>query len=217
MRSDELNIVNTEQVVEKRNILPIDQFFDEMYLTDSEKEERKDLAKALFIIFSAILTIIKANELLGNEHDMAYYKEYVSGNMKSLYRATFGSDKYVSQLDDFANDFIDVTMRNISSSTTPDAYFTSDDRAIVNAENQANIVYNQNQYEEAIHVGKTMKKWVTMHDKRVRKTHEEADGQTVAIDKPFEVGGYEMMFCCDKSRGAHSKEVINCRCTCVYY
>ena len=34
MRSDELNIVQ-EQIVEKRNIIPIDQFFDEMYLTES--------------------------------------------------------------------------------------------------------------------------------------------------------------------------------------
>ena len=215
MRSDELNIVNTEQVIEEKNIEPIDLFFDEMYLTESEKNERKDLAKALFVIFSAILTIIKANETLKNEHDVAYYKDYVSDNMKSLYRATFGSDKYSSQIDTFADNFINVTMESILTGKKVD-YFTSDARATVNAENQSNAVYNQNQFEEAIRTGKEHKTWVTMHDKRVRKSHVEADGQMVELDKPFLVGGYEMLFPLDQSLGAHSKECVNCRCCVVY-
>lgn len=217
LRSDELNILtDSEQVIEKRNITPIEQFFDEMYLTDSEKEERKDMAKSLFIIFSAILTIIKATEVLNNEHDVDYYRKYVSDNMKVLYNATFGSDKYSAQVDTFAEEFIESTMRNLSSSTKVAEYFTSDDRATVNAENQTNEIYNLNQYEEALRIGNNRKKWVTMHDQRVRKTHAEADGQEVDIDKPFEVGGYQMMYPLDKSLGAHSKECVNCRCIVIY-
>lgn len=207
---DELNSP-VEQVVEPSNVLSIDDFFDDMYLTESEKEERKELAKNIFIILSAILTIIKANEVLKNSHDTQEYKGYVADNLKSLFRVVFGSDKYNSQIDSFADEFIDSTMRNIDN-----PYFTSDDRATVNAEQQSNAIYNQQQYEQAVQSGKTTKKWVTMHDKRVRKTHDEADGQEVDINKPFEVGSSELMFPCDLSLGASLKEICNCRCVVVY-
>jgi len=210
LKMDELNSP-VEQVVEPSNVLSIDDFFDDMYLTESEKEERKELAKNIFIILSAILTIIKANEVLKNSHDTQEYKGYVADNLKSLFRVVFGSDKYNSQIDSFADEFIDSTMRNIDN-----PYFTSDDRATVNAEQQSNAIYNQQQYEQAVQSGKTTKKWVTMHDKRVRKTHEEADGQEVAIDKPFEVGSSELMFPGDLSLGASLKEICNCRCVVVY-
>ena len=208
MKSDELNIVNSEQVVEKRNILPIDKFFNEMYLAESEKRERKDLARKIFVILSAILTIVKVNETLGNSHDTDYYKEYVTDNLKSVYEGLFGH-KYDTQIDTFASDFIDSTMRHIDTE-----YFTSDDRATVNAEQQTNAIYNRKQYDDAVKSGKTSKTWVTMHDQRVRKSHVAADGQTVDIDKPFMVGGEELDFPCDPL-GSY-KNICNCRCTTVY-
>lgn len=210
MKSDELNIVQ-EQIIEKRNIIPIEQFFDEMYLTESEKAERKDLANGILLVLVAILTIIKTNEVLKNKHDIEYYKGYVDSNLRSLFSVTFPGNDYSNSIKSFANDFIDVTMRNLDTE-----YFTSEDRAIVNAENTSNSAYNKHQYDEAIRTGKTIKKWVTKHDKRVRKTHEAVDGQEVAIDKLFEVGGYEMAFPMDKSHGAHSKECIGCRCVVIY-
>ena len=53
-----------------------------------------------------------------------------------------------------------------------------------------------------------------MHDKRVRKAHEDADGQEVDINKPFNVGGEELEFPCDPLAGA--KNTANCRCICLY-
>lgn len=210
MKSDELNIVQ-DQIVEKRNIIPIDQFFDEMYLTESEKAERKDLANGILLVLVAILTIIKTNEVLKNKHDIEYYKGYVEDNLRSLFSSTFLDANYSEDIKSFAEDFINVTMKNIGTE-----YFTSEDRATVNAENTSNAAYNRHNHEEAVRTGKTIKKWVTKHDNRVRKTHEEADGQTVAIDKLFSVGGYEMEYPMDKSHGAHSKECIGCRCVCLY-
>lgn len=210
MKIDQLNSP-TEQVVESRNIIPISQYFDEMYLTESEKEERKDLAKNLYVILSAILTIIKANEVLKNPHDTEYYKDYITSNLEIVFDNVFGLGSYRSLIENFANEFVDSTMRHID---TP--YFTSDDRAIVNAEQQSNGVFNKKQYEDAIASGKTHKTWVTMHDKRVRASHDAVDGQKVAIDKPFEVGDSELLFPCDLSLGAHLKEVANCRCVVVY-
>ena len=210
MRSDELNIVGSEQVVEKNSVLDIDTFFDGMYLTDSEKEERKDLARNIFIVLSAILTIISANNVLGNEHDTQYYEDYVRDNLQTAYRNAFGNEKYNSQVSTFAKEFVDSTMRHINE--TP--YFTSEERAIVNAETQTNSAFNRNQYEEAIERGKTKKVWVTMHDARVRKTHVAADEQETDIDKPFVVGSSLMQYPCDPD--GHAKEIVNCRCTCIY-
>lgn len=53
--------------------------------------------------------------------------------------------------------------------------------------------------------------WVTMDDDRVRETHREADGQTVPIGEPFDIGGYPMLFPGD-SQHAPLDEVMNCRC-----
>lgn len=208
MKSDELNIVNSEQVVEKRNILDIETFFNEMYLAESEKRERKDLARKIFVVLSAILTIVKVNETLGNSHDTDYYKEYVTDNLKSVYEGLFGH-KYDTQIVTFASDFIDSTMRHIDTE-----YFTSDDRATVNAEQQTNAIYNRKQYDDAVESGKTSKTWVTMHDQRVRKSHVAADGQTVDIDKPFMVGNSLMQYPC--SEDGEMKERVNCRCICIY-
>lgn len=59
-----------------------------------------------------------------------------------------------------------------------------------------------------------VKTWASMEDERVRPAHARADGQTVAIDKPFLVGGERLQFPGDPAGSASN--VINCRCTAVY-
>lgn len=61
--------------------------------------------------------------------------------------------------------------------------------------------------------GFTRKRWVTKHDAKVRETHAEAEGQTVALDEPFYVGGYPLMH--PGERSAPPAIVINCRCVMV--
>lgn len=51
------------------------------------------------------------------------------------------------------------------------------------------------------------KKWITMHDNRVRDSHKALDGETVDVDKPFSNG---LMYPGDGS-GSPS-DYINCRC-----
>lgn len=55
------------------------------------------------------------------------------------------------------------------------------------------------------------KQWMATLDHRTRHDHAAADGQTVADDKPFMVGGYELMYPGDPSGPGH--EIYNCRCT----
>lgn len=57
------------------------------------------------------------------------------------------------------------------------------------------------------------KRWVAHHDERTRHSHLAANGQTVAIDDPFIVGGAALAFPGDPS--APMEEVANCRCVMV--
>lgn len=54
------------------------------------------------------------------------------------------------------------------------------------------------------------KRWVAHHDERTRNTHRDADGQTVAVDDQFLVGGDMLDYPADPLGSA--KETINCRC-----
>lgn len=70
----------------------------------------------------------------------------------------------------------------------------------------------QDTYEAAAKMGiKVRKRWIATKDMRTRHEHGAADGQTVAIDEPFIVGGEEMMFPGDRNGSAWN--VYNCRCT----
>lgn len=57
------------------------------------------------------------------------------------------------------------------------------------------------------------KQWMATLDGRTRHDHADADGQTVDNDKPFHVGGYELMYPGDPSGPGH--EIYNCRCTMI--
>ena len=58
----------------------------------------------------------------------------------------------------------------------------------------------------------TRKTWNATIDRKTRKSHVEANGQTVPIDKMFIVNGYEMATVKDSENGAPLSEISNCRC-----
>lgn len=61
------------------------------------------------------------------------------------------------------------------------------------------------------------KEWATMDDEYVRDDHATADGQVVGQDEPFVVGGEQLMWPGDGSRGASPENIINCRCTMLWH
>jgi hypothetical protein len=63
--------------------------------------------------------------------------------------------------------------------------------------------------------GLTLNKvWLATEDSRTRPAHAEADGQKVAMNEPFEVGGEKLMFAGDPAGSAQN--VCQCRCTQYY-
>lgn len=58
-----------------------------------------------------------------------------------------------------------------------------------------------------------MKIWNATGDSRTRDSHEEMDGQAVALDEAFETpDGYRLMYPTDSNLGAPASETIQCRC-----
>lgn len=55
------------------------------------------------------------------------------------------------------------------------------------------------------------KQWLAAVDERTRDAHEQADGDVVAMDQAFDVGGESLMFPGDPAGSAGN--IINCRCT----
>lgn len=67
-------------------------------------------------------------------------------------------------------------------------------------------------YRSAQDMGiKLKKRWLATLDNRTRHAHAMLDGQTVDVDKPFKVDGYEIMYPGDSSAPGYL--VYNCRCT----
>ena len=58
------------------------------------------------------------------------------------------------------------------------------------------------------------KQWVAVNDDRTREAHRIANGQVVAMDEDFIVGGRPMEYTGDPRGGAAN--VINCRCAIIY-
>lgn len=68
--------------------------------------------------------------------------------------------------------------------------------------------------EQAVAAGAPLRKrWLAAGDARTRPSHRSANGQTVAIDKPFRVGGARLMYPRDP-RGP-ARETVQCRCVVV--
>ncbi|MCW8930888.1 MAG: hypothetical protein OQL19_11690 [Gammaproteobacteria bacterium] len=60
------------------------------------------------------------------------------------------------------------------------------------------------------------KTWFTNIDGKERDSHHNAFGQERGINEPFDVGSSRLMFPKDRSLGAESKEIFNCRCSAIY-
>lgn len=74
----------------------------------------------------------------------------------------------------------------------------------------------QDSYDAAARMGIEMEKvWLATLDLKTRRDHAAADGQAVAEDEPFSVGGYKLMFPGDMASGAPGHLLYNCRCTTI--
>lgn len=198
---DELNVLN-------RRSIDYEEYFGEMELTEEEKKDRIYLAEMLEIIF--LFYFLLLGEKQKEDYVQMIYEKYLSVAMNFLKLKEIPSylEKYAIE---FAENIVSVTNENIS-----DEYYTSKDRAMFIAENEANTIGNYRQQVEAIKSGMRYKTWKTKNDFKVRHTHKEVNEKMICIFDAFKVGDSEMMFPKDESLGASAQEIVNCRCV-VHY
>ena len=202
---DELNNLNTRAEEPE-------EYFKKMDLPEEEKERRVEYTKKANEIFDLILVLA----LLSDDKSPSFFaslRDRLETYLITLINEyTVPDDYLIDYASDTAFNFVDTTEKHID-----DPWYTSEDRALFNAENGANDVLNYDLYLKAIADGKTHKKWITEKDNRVRKTHRPLDGKTIGIKELFYVGGIPMRFPKDYEYAeAFPEEIVGCRCTIKY-
>lgn len=206
---DEVNKLYAQNHAENLRSLPFEQFFGEMDLSEVQRQHRIGTAKQ---IYGFTRDALIALYYMVQEGGWAEYDEIASDMKKSYFDMltklgiTFTAFFEASHVEETVSEVISATLNH-----TDDPYYFSLDRATLIAENEANSVWNDSEFQDAINTGHTMKTWLSMRDKRVRKTHTEVDGTTIPINEFFHVGEAMLLYpryACD-----HPEEIVNCRCS----
>lgn len=204
---DELN-----KLIPNKRSLPFEQYFGEMKLSEEEIKKRIELAEKLeneFLYILALAFTMQQYNVVDWEMVRQEYESRYLLALGSLVVATPYIQNYVRSM---SYDIVEATQRHQS-----EYYYYSPDRARYMAECESNTTRSYQCNEDAIAEGKTMKRWMTMGDKRVRTTHKEVGGTSKPIGKPFYVGGSLLLYPRDSSLGAASSEIVGCRCSIEYY
>ena len=211
---DELNKLYAEEKNDDLRSMPFEQYFGEMNLSREQKDRRTRTAEEI-----KAFMLVALQEL---------YYEYVEGDYGTYDPTATIRNNYRSMLDRMAipltvlfeathPDSVASEITVATMNNEDDAYFYSEDRATLIAENEANSIWNDSEFQDALLTGKRTKVWSAIIDKATRDTHREISGTAIPIGQPFEVGGSLMMYPRDESMGAGAEEIVNCRCSVTYY
>lgn len=89
------------------------------------------------------------------------------------------------------------------------------ERAALIARTETHGAANYGAFSAAEETGLELdKEWIAAEDDRTRQSHQDANGQVVPMESPFDIGGEAMMYPGDPSGSAEN--VCNCRCTVGY-
>lgn len=203
---DELNLI----------AIPYEQYFGEMGISEAEKRRRIELAEDLDDIFILLFVLIATEQSFDRAIDVDYFLGFIDRNYKDmLIEKGIDYEEQYPWLSVHIQEMArEIVKQNVEKPDDP--WQTSEDRAMVIAENEANSIGEYTLFQDAVDSGKTHKTWYTMLDKRVRHTHEELESLTIPIMETFKVGAYEMYQPKDTSLGAGLEEIAGCRCWCTY-
>lgn len=219
---DELNTLSTTETTKDdrhkatRKKIPIHDYFENMQISEEEKEKRVRLANLLLADVLFLFALSKRNQDKQYLSE-AFQKRYLS-SVKKVAEPDQKMQRYIQKVCD---SIVDTTLKGGSltgskANKPQDPYVVSVDRATNVAENEANAILNGDEYITAVKNGCTKKRWKSYRDERVRADHADVDGQVVDISRPFRVGKYMMMYPKDDSLGAGLEEIVNCRCSVEY-
>ena len=185
-------------------------YFGEMEISDEEKKERLELAKELEPIFISFFYAFLESGEDENNFLQSLSAEYRKVVLKFL--KVREPPAYIKEYSEKITE--DIIRTTIENKDTP--YFTSVERAVNIAANEANTIGNYREYTRMVKQGYKYKTWITMNDDKVRHTHAESNGYKIGIFDSFQIGASEMSFPRDYSLGASAEEIVNCRCSLKY-
>lgn len=206
----------------KQKHIDIDRYFDEMELPELDAEMRKQYARRMDEILFAILALLFMM-LKRNAYDkVPAIKNKLADDLLRLTEEFTPPDTAMQNyIYRYSENFIQVTVQKARLYTEDQeeklAYWFSEDRSTYNAENEANTIFNYDDYRIAKEQGMTQKQWLTMQDERVRQTHAHIDGMIIPIDGLFPVGATLMRFPKDVEMSDDMSEIVNCRCQIKYF
>ena len=230
---DELNTLSTTETTKDdrqkatRKKIPIHDYFENMQISEEEKEKRVRLANLLLADVLFLFALSKRNQ---DHHYLSetFQKIYLS----SVKKVTEPDQKMQRYIRKVCDSIVKTTLKgrtepgetqtqserdhSNASKTSQNNYALSIERATNVAENEANAILNGEEYSNAVKNGCTKKRWKSYRDEKVRADHADVDGQVVEINRPFRVGEYLMMYPKDDSLGAGLEEIVNCRCSVEY-
>lgn len=180
-------------------------WFSVMDIPKEDKDKRIELAEKIddiFLWLFSLITLLATTQEVIDTESLVLSVQYRLGDLVSV------ESKYVSEhIVRIAGETVESTITHMD-----DEYFFSPQRASEIAADEAHTISSYEELQEAWDNGYTKKIWNTQRDRRVRRSHAEADKQTVDIDKMFIVNGYEMATVKDTENGAPLSEVSRCRC-----
>lgn len=207
LRFDELNAL-----VQNKRSMPFEQYFGEMNLTEDDKAERIKIAQELEDNFIVTMTLLFTMTQAGKIHYEIVRKQIEDSYLETLRKYT-DVDKYLSTyIKGFSYDVIDSTRKHKDQ-----PYYYSLDRAKYMAENEVNTATNHTRYMEAVNSGRTMKRWESIMDEVTRGDHRDINGKYIPIGQAFHVGDSWVLFPKDMSMNPSLNQVVNCRCTVIYF
>lgn len=206
---DEFN--NIQSAYDKSDF---EEYFNKMDISDEDKQKRIDFADEandILLFIFALIDLYVANETIQDKKD--YLLDVLTEKYTRLINQYSVVDDYIADyILNACNSLIDTTFKHIGSD-----YYISSERAFKNACDNANDVFNYDDYSKALISGKTMKQWLDVGDRRERESHLLVGGKTIPITDYFTVGVSKMMFPHDTSLGAGAEELANCRCAIRYF
>lgn len=211
LKIDQLN----EHSKESSKVIPIKQYFDEMEIDENAKEQRILIAEEVMYIIALALSMIKGDVAVGNQVLVAFYETFIMSRVAEVLVKNGIEDLALDSILAGVGITINEMLTSYIDEQKPKVY-TDTELAVRVSEDSTNFIVGVNEYAVAVAAGKKWKTWKTMKDRHVRKSHQMVDDKRIPIDKFFTVGNSKMLYPMDTEHGADLKEIIACRCTCIY-
>lgn len=189
------------------------EYFEIMDIDEEQKEKRKSLAKdfrnAMLFLF-ALAYIAYENDYYSYDYLLAQFRSQFADVLITFGRMDAYTENYFQKV---TEEIVFVTVEHFNPEGKD--YWTSDERAILIGENEANSVLNYSELQDAIDAGYEYKTWKTERDNKVRQSHKEKEGVTIPIDEYFQFDDCEMLMPHDSENGS-PEQLVNCRCSCKF-